>query len=132
MYGNKKVKKMAIASYHAKALAHQRRADEYRRMAFGAGSPGHGFAVNKDGDELTFNMKEICNLKTNGDYRLVHSYDLPNQSLDQARNIVNTFNTDSSINADYLKSSPHGSIQRALAELYKKDPIHINILLANL
>jgi hypothetical protein len=79
-------------------------------------------------------MKEICNLQTNGDYRLVHAYEqaAPNQSLDQARDIVNTFETDPLIHENYLTSSRQGSIQRALAELYKKDPIHINILLANL
>ena len=119
--------------YQAKAKAHQRRADEYRHMAFG-GNPAKGFAVNKDDHNITFNMSAMNSLTTNGDYRLVHAYEEPepNTRLKFARETFSLFERQPDIHMSYRSHSQEGSVQRALADLFAKDKMSLKILLADL
>ena len=125
--------KATDAYYRAKAQSHQRRADEYRRMAFG-GSTADGFAVNKDGDDLTFNMKEVNKLTKNGDYRLVHAYAdaEQNNGIRFAQRIISLFETDLDALDQYRTRSREGSIQQALVNLFTADKTSLTTLLRKL
>ena len=124
--------KATDAYYRAKAQSHQRRADEYRRMAFG-GSTADGFAVNKAGDDLTFNMKEVNKLPNNGDYRLVHAYAdaEPHKGIQFAQRIISLFETEPGA-LDQYRRSREGSIQRALVNLFTADKTSLTTLLRKL
>ena len=102
-------------------------------MAFG-GNPARGFAVNKEGHDITFNMNEINRLTTNGDYRLVHAYAEaePNERLKFARETVSLFERDPGVLSSYSNQSEAGSVHRALANLFTKDKASLKTLLADL
>ena len=102
-------------------------------MAFD-GNPARGFAVNKEGHDITFNMNEINRLTTNGDYRLVHANAEaePNERLKFARETVSLFERDTGVLSSYSTQSEAGSVHRALANLFTKDKASLKTLLADL
>ena len=119
-------------TYHAKALAHQRRADDYRRLAFGE-TPDAGHAVNKQDEEITLNMGEMrAQMESNGDYRLVHSHAKaqPNANAEAALRKLKLFKKTPEALASCLEHA-RGE-QRALALLFQRDPKSLKRLLVSL
>lgn len=92
-----------------------------------------GIAVSKYNEKLTIDMDKINSLTQNGDYRLVHSNAKPTPSagLIFARHKIDSFKQYPAFLSDSM-NQPEGTVQRALAELYKKDKKNLRLLIDGL
>ena len=91
------------------------------------------FAVSKYNEKLTIDTERISRLTQNGDYRLVHSTAKaePSKGLDFAKYAIKRFN-DYTEFYDSSMDKPEGTLQNALAELYKKDKKNLRYLIKGL
>lgn len=104
-----------------------------RRVQFGANIEEEPYAVSKYNAKLTIDMDKMSGLTQNGDYRLVHSTAKaePSAGLTFARDTLLTFKNNTHAPDSYMDQKD-GTIQRALAELYKKDKKNLKVLIRGL
>ena len=104
-----------------------------RRVQFGANIEEEPYAVSKYNEKLTIDMDKMNGLTQNGDYRLVHSTAKaePSAGLTFAWNKINEFKNKDTFLSDSMHREK-GTVQRALAELYKKDKKNLRVLIREL
>ena len=91
------------------------------------------FAVSKYNEKLTIDTERISRLTQNGDYRLVHSTAKaePSEGLLAAKSALKNFKRNPSFLASSINQK-EGTLQKALAELYKKDKNNLKNLIKRL
>jgi hypothetical protein len=104
-----------------------------RMVQFGANIGEELFAVNKHNEKLTIDMEKINGLAQNGDYRLVHSNAkaTPSAGLTFAREEIRRFGDNLRLYNSYMDQED-GTLERALAVLYKKDKENLKVLIKGL
>jgi hypothetical protein len=98
-----------------------------RRVQFGANIEEDPYAVSKYNEKLTIDMDKMSGLTQNGDYRLVHSTTKAAPSADK----INEFKNKDKFLSDSMDQEK-GTVQRALAALYKKDKKNLKVLIKEL